>query len=87
MAQSWRPGQGEKISALYAWVAEEPDGGEGVCSAEMELFGKPVHMPLVGADLDRVKSLRHHAETLRRATGWPVRLVRYAHREEMEELS
>lgn len=70
------------IDALYAWVVTEPDGGEGVGSA---LLGG-THYPLVGADVDRMKSLREFAETIRRATGYPVRLVRFGAREDLEVL-
>jgi hypothetical protein len=70
------------IDALYAWVATEPDGGEGVCSMQLGA----VHMPLIGADMDRVKSLREPAEFVRRVTGYPVRLVRFSRREDLEEL-
>ena len=70
------------IDALYAWVATEPSGDEGVCGAQIG----DTHYPLVGADIDRVKSLRGHAELLREATGYPVRLVRFSRREDLEEL-
>jgi hypothetical protein len=70
------------IDALYAWVATEPDGGEGVCSMQLGA----VHMPLIGADMDRVKSLRARAEFVRRVSGCPVRLVRFSRREDLEEL-
>jgi hypothetical protein len=82
MAQSWKPGTGQTIDALFAWVATEPDGGEGVCSAQIG----DIHMPLVGADMDRVQSLRPYAELARRASGYPVRLVRFAHRVDLEIL-
>ncbi len=52
----------------------------------MEIFGQLVQMPLVGADLDRIKSLRPDAEIVRRTSSYPVRLVRYAMRENLEEL-
>jgi hypothetical protein len=78
----WHPGRGQAISVLYAWIATEPDGGEGVCSAQIG----DTHMPLVGADLDRIKSLRQWAEAARRATGYPVRLVRFGSREDLEVL-
>jgi hypothetical protein len=45
-------GRGERIEALYAWVATEPDGGEGVCSMQIG----EVHMPIVCADMERVES-------------------------------
>ena len=82
MTKSWHPGQGQEIEALYAWVATEPDGGEGVCSAQIG----GMHLPLVGADMDRMKSLRPYAETVRRMSGYPVRLVRFSHREDLEVL-
>jgi hypothetical protein len=71
-----------RIDALYAWVATEPDGGEGVCS--VQLGG--IHMPLIGADMDRIKSLREHAEAVHRASGYSVRLVRFSRREDLEIL-
>jgi hypothetical protein len=73
---------GKTIDALYAWVAHEPNGGEGVCRAQLG----DVHMPLVGADMDRVKSLRPYAEAIRQATGYPVRLLRFSRREDLEDL-
>jgi hypothetical protein len=82
MTQSWKPGTGQSIDALYAWVATEPDGGEGVCSTQIG----DMHFPLVGADMDRIKSFRQHAEMIHRATGYPVRLVRFSRREDLEEL-
>ena len=80
--KNWKPGTGQTIDALYAWVATEPDGGEGVCSAQIG----DIHFPLVGADIDRIKSLRSHAELIHRATGYPVHLVRFSRREDLEEL-
>jgi hypothetical protein len=77
---------GKRIDAIYAWVAQEPDGGEGVCSATMQYLGREMMMPLIGADIDRVKSLRQHARTARMTTGFPVRLVRFSMREDLEEL-
>jgi hypothetical protein len=70
------------IDALYAWIATEPDGGEGVCSARIG----DTHLPLVGANIDRVKSLRGYAELVRHATGYPIRLARFSHREDLEDL-
>jgi hypothetical protein len=70
------------IDALYAWVVTEPDGGEGVASAQIG----DTHWPLIGADMDRVKTLRMFAEAVRRQTGYPVRLVRFSQREKLEEL-
>lgn len=72
----------QTIDALYAWVATEPDGGEGVCAAQID---REI-LPLVGADIDRARALRPYAKTAREATGYPVRLVRFSRREDLEEL-
>jgi hypothetical protein len=63
-------------------VATASDGGEGVCSAQIG----DTHMPLVGADMDRVKSLRGYAELARILSGYPVRLIRFSMREDLEVL-
>jgi hypothetical protein len=80
---SAREPRAKTIDALYAWVATEPDGGEGVCAA---LIGNTMY-PLVGADIDRVTSLREYAAEARRVSGYPVRLVRFSRREDLEELA
>jgi len=81
--RKWRPGQGQAIEAMYAWVATERDGGEGVLGMDIGLGGVT---PLVGADMDRMRSLRPYAEQLKRVTGRPVRLVRFSRREDLEIL-
>jgi hypothetical protein len=78
---AWKPGTGQKIERLYAWVATEPDGGEGVCS--MLLGG--VQMPLIGADMARVESLAPHAALVARMSGYPVRLVEFSTRRVLRE--
>lgn len=70
------------IDAIYAWVATNRDGSEGIVSTMMG----DTHMPLIGADVDRMKALRSAAEYIRQASGCPVRLVRFSHREDMEVL-
>lgn len=82
MTASYRPGTGQSIDAIYAWVATDPDGGEGICSFQLG----DTHMPLVGADMDRIKSLRRFAESVRRISGYPVRLVRFGSRDDLEIL-
>jgi hypothetical protein len=83
MPEDWKPNRGQRIDALYAWVVEEPDGGEGIAGAEIPGLG---FVPLVVADMARIASLRQWAERVRKQTGYPVRLVRYATREAIEEL-
>ena len=79
---------GKAIDALFAWVATKPDGGEGLCAASLPgpIDGRPMMMPLVGADLDRMRSLRDFAEMTRKLTGRPVRLVKFSHHEDLEIL-
>jgi hypothetical protein len=84
MSEKWKPRQGQKITMLYAWVVTEPDGGEGIAGANIPALGGMV--PLVGADRERMASLRPHAELVRRSSGYPVRLVRFGTREVLEEL-
>lgn len=83
MSKSWKPRTGQTIDAIYAWVVTEPDGGEGVAGA---LMGTLLQMPLVSADMDRMKSLRFFAENIHRSTGYPVRLVRFGSRDDLEIL-
>lgn len=70
--REWKAATGQKIEKLYAWVATEADGGEGVCGAPIPGLGGMV--PLIGADRARIESFRPYAEALRRMTGFPVRL-------------
>ncbi len=72
----------QSIDALYAWICEEPDGSEGVLNAQLG----DSNVPLVGATMDRMKSLRFFAEAIRLQTGYPVRLVRFGSREDLEIL-
>ena len=68
------------IDAIYAWVAIESNGAEGVCATTV---GGLV-MPLIGADIDRIKSLRPFAEQTYALTGRPVHLLRFSRREDLE---
>jgi hypothetical protein len=78
----WRPNTGQRIETICAWIATEPHGGEGVCSVQ----AGDTHLPMIGADGERIESLRRYAERVRRMTGYPVRLVRFTQRVEIEEL-
>ena len=48
-----------KITELFAFVAEDtgPDD-EGVMAFSVDSFSGPMMMPLIGADMERVESLR-----------------------------
>jgi hypothetical protein len=68
----WKAGTGQTIDKLFAWVATEPDGGEGICAGTLP--GMPGMTPLIGADHDRIESFRPYAAVVRQMTGYPVRL-------------
>lgn len=72
------------VDQLYAWVATEAHGGEGVVGGHIPgVFDGP----FVGADRDMViRLMRPIALDLRRVSGCPVRLVRYSLRTTLEEL-
>lgn len=71
-----------EITAIFAWVVTQPNGGEGIAG----ITESGITMPLIGADVDRVRSYRWHALWLRKATGYGVRLVRFSSREDLEVL-
>lgn len=68
-----RPGQ--RIEKLYAWVAEEPDGGEGILGSDLPGLG---YVPLIGADRARIESYRSIAQAMGDKTGYPIRLKLFA---------
>ena len=73
-----------RIDCLYAFVAEDsgPDD-EGIVGAKT-IDG---WMPLVGADMARVKSLRPLAEAIARQTGKTIKLLHFETRRELEIIS
>jgi len=62
-----------KIDALYAWIATDSRGGEGIPALSTPLG----EMPMIGADRDRIESLRPHAMKVA-GQGYTVRLVAFA---------
>jgi hypothetical protein len=73
-----------KIDSLYAWIATGPNGDEFVVGAAIPELGGMV--PLVGANRARIESLRSYAELTRKTCGYPVRLVRFLARADLEVL-
>lgn len=71
-----------RIEQMYAFVALDPeDDTEGVPA-----YTAPngMMMPLVGADMTRVESLRPVAQELARVTGVRITLCRFEVRTELE---
>lgn len=70
------------IDTMWAFVALDPaDNTEGVISAQMG----QMHMPLIGADLERVEMLRPVAQRIARTMHVPVSLVHFTNRVTIEE--
>ena len=74
---------GRVVERMYAWIALNPNGDEGICGMELPGMGM---VPLVGANRHRMLSLRPYAERTRAATGCPVSLVVFSNRHELERL-
>ncbi len=72
-----------KIDELFAFIAEDtgPDD-EGVAATFLPRFG--VWIPLVGADMDRMKSLIPEAQRIAQVSGKSIKLVRFSQRTELE---
>ena len=66
-----------KITEIFAFVAEDsrPDD-EGITAVQVG----HTWMPMVGADMARVDSLRPVAAKIARRTGKPVKLLRFTNR-------
>jgi len=76
-----------RIEEMYAFIAEEssPDD-EGVIAIQTEPGegGRRLWLPLVGADMARVNSLRDIARGIGRQTGKKVTLVHFSNRRDLE---
>ena len=58
------------IKRLYAFVAVDPENGdEGVMAFQPP--GTPIMLPMIGADLDRVRDLIPIADEMEKQTGTP----------------
>jgi hypothetical protein len=69
----------KKITELWAWIVQEPDGGEGVPASTAIMPG--YFLPLMGADGDRMKALEEHARAIASLSGLPIRLERFTNHE------
>lgn len=75
---------GFRITDLHAFIAVDPkDDSEGIVGRLDPLTG--VAEPLIGADRERIEAQRPYAEQVARATGQPIKFVRFSQREDREE--
>jgi hypothetical protein len=71
-----------KITILYAWVVEHPDGEDGIPAINA---GDGTVLPLVGSDRERIESLRHAALSCA-MQGMPVKLCKFSTMEVLETI-
>jgi hypothetical protein len=71
------------ISEMGAYVMEDGEG-EGIPAF---LGPDGVWLPLVGADSDRMKSLRPMAEVVANEKGRPIKLIRFDNRVDVETIN
>jgi hypothetical protein len=64
---------GLNIQEMFAFVAVDPEGNEGITGMKVG----DTWMPMVGADMDRMKSLWPHAMEMQRTTGTKVKLKKF----------
>lgn len=74
-----------RIEEMYAFVAEDkgPDD-EGIVG--WNIGGLGGWMPLVGADMARVESLKSIARQIQKATGKKIKLLHFTNREDLGEI-
>ncbi len=71
---------GQSIDDLYAFIAAD-DEGEGITA-----FQAPggMMLPMVGADMERVESLRPVAQQIAAMTGKRIVVAKFSAREDLE---
>lgn len=77
----------QKITEIYLWICEEPDGGEGIPAVQTEIEGKEMVMPLLGADFVRVADMTDAAMSIYKQKGYPMKLVKFTNMEVLEKWS
>ena len=70
----------QTIDTIYAFIATEDDGNEGITG----FYYSNSWMPMVCADMSRVKSLRPIAQKIASQSGKTVKLVHFSVRTEVE---
>lgn len=65
------------INSLYAFLSQGEDGQEGIMAASMIIDGQHMFMPLIGADLSRVKSLLPMATDIALKSGQTFRIYKF----------
>lgn len=72
----------QTIDNIYAFVATEDDGSEGITGFQHN----NTWMPMVCADVARLESLRPIAHQIAKQTGKPIKLIHFSVRTEVETI-
>lgn len=73
-----------RIESVFAFVANGPDG-EGIMAASVVIDGRLTMLPLIGADMDRIKSLVKIADEIAEASGHPYKIYRFDNKVDITE--
>ena len=73
-----------RIEEMYAFVAEDKGPDDEGLTGFMANTG---WMPMVGADMARVESLKPIARSIARTTGKKIKLLRFINREDVEVIT
>ena len=71
-----------KVGEVFAFVVRDGEGIEHVLGARADALT----LPMITADFDRLDSLRSFAKEIARDTGFPIKLLRFSKREEVEAI-
>jgi hypothetical protein len=76
-------GRQDRINELYAFISSD-ETGEGVIALTMS-NGNTI--PMVGADMERIESLRPIAQEIADDSRIKIKLIKLSVREELEEIN
>jgi hypothetical protein len=70
-----------KVKTIYAYIAEDESGNEGICAMKNKDGHK---IPLFGTSLDSMNALKPYAKKIALGTNKGVRLVEFTLKEDIE---
>jgi len=72
---------GKRIEGMYAFTTIDEEGDEGIIAELMN----GTWFPFIGADMERMESLKERAKVVARTVGCKYTLKRFAYVETLEE--
>lgn len=71
-----------KIDEMWAFISVDQDGNEGVCAFQ----SGSMMVPMVAADIERVKDFEPIAKRLAKVSPYPIKLIKFSTREEVQAI-